>query len=241
MLTRNSQDCFDCSQGTKFSSASRAAPEKPGILSPPRLVGKLVCRKHGWLGHWYELSDHTKSSTEIHNYPAFNHSLSLSTDHAETSCNSKEVPNIAGRACTISVSSWGLVRGWCCAWVLPAWLTPVGSVSMPGFTGSAAAAAHGHCCAHLWSAEHKIPIAIEAGSNISFSKTQVLATVLKYRAEYFPVRVCAFCYLQYLLRSIKAKCLCQCCLFVFDNCWCHCTFVCKWKPVCCWVIEGKTQ
>lgn len=138
-----------------------------------------------------------------------------------------------------SMSSWGVGRGWCCAQVLPAWLTPVSSVPVPGFTASAAAPAHSR--AHLWSAHHKMPISTGAGSNGSFSKTRVLATVLKFHVEYSPVCVCAFCYLPYLLRSIKAKCLCQFYLFVFDNCWCHFTFVCKWKSICCWVTEeGKT-
>lgn len=116
------------------------------------------------------------------------HSFSLSTGHAEPSCSSKG-SNTAGRACTISMSSRGLVWGWCCAQVLPPCLTPAGSVPVPGLTGSAAAAAHSHCCAHLWWADHKIPIATGPGSNISFSKTWVLATVLNFHVEY-PLCVC---------------------------------------------------
>lgn len=125
---------------------------------------------------------HRVALLEVHDYPAFNHSFSLSTGHEETI----KVPNTAGRAGIISMSSWGLVRGWCCAWVLPVWLTPVGSVPVPGFTSSDAAAAHSHCWAHPWSADHKMPIVTGAGSNISFSEMRALATVLNFHVEYFP-------------------------------------------------------
>ena len=177
---------------------------------------------------------HRVAQLEIHD---FIHSCSLSTGNAETSCNSRKVPSMAGRACTIPMCYWDLLQGWCRRLVLPAWLPPVSSVPMWGLTGSAAAAACSHCCAHLWSVELKIQVAIEAGSDFSFSKTQMLATILKFYVEYSSVHVCVYCYLQYLLRSIKAKCLCQLCLFLFDNCWCHFTFVCESQPACCWVTK----
>lgn len=133
---------------------------------------------------------HGVAQLEIHDYPAFIHSCSLSTGDAETSCNSREVSRMAGRACTIPMCYWDPLQGWCRWSVPPAWLPPVGSVPTWGLTGSAAAAACSRGCAHLWSAELKIQVAIEAGSDFSFCKMQMLATVLKFHVEYSSVCVC---------------------------------------------------
>lgn len=183
---------------------------------------------------------HRVAQLEIHDYPACIHSYSLSIGDIETSCDCREVPRAEGRTCTVPMRYWDL-QGW---WrlVVPAWLPPVSSILMQGLAGSAACCC---CCGHLWWVELKIQVAIEAGSNFSFSRMRMLATVLKFPAEYSSLYVCArvsaLCYLQYLLRSVKAKYLCQLCLFLFDNCWCHFTFACESQPACCWVREGNRQ
>lgn len=127
---------------------------------------------------------------EIQDYPAFIHSCSLSAGNAETSCNSREVPSTAGRARTILMCYWDLLQCWCWGSVPPAWLSPLRSIPIRGRTGWAAAAACSRCCAHLWSAEVKMQVAIEAGSDSSFSRMQMLATVLKFHVEYSSVRAC---------------------------------------------------
>lgn len=132
---------------------------------------------------------HRAEQLEIRDHPVFIHSCSLSTSNAETSCDCGEVPSMAGRACTIPMCYWDLLKGRRHRSVPPAWLPPVSSVPLRGLTGSAAAAACSRCCPHLWSAELNIPVAIEAGSDFSFSKMRMLATVLKFHVEYSSVRV----------------------------------------------------
>lgn len=190
---RNLLDCFDCAKWLSGQDVQQCFlwcfKKVCHMMSPVLNIGGQACMWITWVIHRSSVTIHRVAQLERAT-TTLSLSITVPSALAETSFNSREVPSMAGIACTIPICCWGLLQGWRLWLVPPARLPPVGSDLMRGLTGSAAAMACSCCCAHLWSTELKIQVSIEAGNNFSFTKTWMLATVLEFHVEYFSVCVC---------------------------------------------------